>query len=32
LKDVGVDMTQLALEGKLDMVFGRDKEIRNALR
>jgi ATP-dependent Clp protease ATP-binding subunit ClpC len=32
LKEVGVDMTQLALEGKLDMVFGRDKEIRSALR
>jgi ATP-dependent Clp protease ATP-binding subunit ClpC len=32
LKEVGVDMTQLALEGKLDMVFGRDKEIRTALR
>jgi ATP-dependent Clp protease ATP-binding subunit ClpC len=32
LKEVGVDMTQLALEGKLDMVFGRDKEIRAALR
>jgi ATP-dependent Clp protease ATP-binding subunit ClpC len=32
LKEVGVDMTQLALEGKLDMVFGRDREIRAALR
>lgn len=32
LKEVGVDMTQLALDGKLDMVFGRDKEIRMALR
>jgi ATP-dependent Clp protease ATP-binding subunit ClpC len=32
LKEVGVDMTQLALDGKLDMVFGRDKEIRAALR
>jgi ATP-dependent Clp protease ATP-binding subunit ClpC len=32
LNDVGVDMTQLALEGKLDMVFGREKEIRSALR
>jgi ATP-dependent Clp protease ATP-binding subunit ClpC len=32
LREVGVDMTQLALEGKLDMVFGRDKEIRAALR
>lgn len=32
LNDVGVDMTQMALEGKLDMVFGRDKEIKSALR
>ena len=32
LSEVGVDMTQLALDGKLDMVFGRDKEIRTALR
>ena len=32
LNDVGVDLTQMALEGKLDMVFGRDKEIRSALR
>jgi len=32
LNDVGVDMTQMALDGKLDMVFGRDKEIRSALR
>lgn len=32
IKEVGVDMTQLALDGKLDMVFGRDKEIRAALR
>jgi ATP-dependent Clp protease ATP-binding subunit ClpC len=32
LSEVGVDMTQLALEGRLDMVFGRDKEIRSALR
>jgi ATP-dependent Clp protease ATP-binding subunit ClpC len=32
LSEVGVDMTQMALDGKLDMVFGRDKEIRSALR
>jgi ATP-dependent Clp protease ATP-binding subunit ClpC len=32
LNDVGVDLTQMALEGKLDMVFGRDKEIKSALR
>ncbi|MGK3737742.1 MAG: ATP-dependent Clp protease ATP-binding subunit ClpC [Bacillariaceae sp.] len=32
LNDVGVDMTQMALDGKLDMVFGRDQEIRSALR
>jgi ATP-dependent Clp protease ATP-binding subunit ClpC len=32
LSEVGVDLTQMALEGKLDMVFGRDKEIRAALR
>lgn len=32
LSEVGVDLTQLALEGKLDLVFGRDKEIRSALR
>ena len=32
LDDVGVDMTQMALDGKLDMVFGRDQEIRSALR
>lgn len=32
LNEVGVDMTQLALDGKLDMIFGRDQEIRNALR
>lgn len=32
LNEVGVDMTQMALEGKLDMVFGREKEIRSALR
>lgn len=32
LAEVGVDLTQMALEGKLDMVFGRDQEIRTALR
>ena len=32
LDDVGVDMTQMALDGKLDTVFGRDQEIRSALR
>lgn len=32
LSEVGVDLTQLALEGKLDKCFGRDKEIRTALR
>mmetsp|Transcript_50807 Transcript_50807/g.54991 ORF Transcript_50807/g.54991 Transcript_50807/m.54991 type:complete len:731 (-) Transcript_50807:64-2256(-) len=32
LNDVGVDMTQMALDGRLDMVFGRDQEIRSALR
>ena len=32
LSEVGVDMTQLALEGKLDVVYGRDQEIRSALR
>jgi ATP-dependent Clp protease ATP-binding subunit ClpC len=32
LSEVGVDLTQMALEGKLDLVFGRDKEIRSALR
>lgn len=32
LNEVGVDMTQMALDGKLDVVFGRDKEIRSALR
>jgi hypothetical protein len=32
LNDVGFDMTQMALEGKLDMVFGREKEIRSVLR
>lgn len=32
LSEVGVDLTQMAMEGKLDMVFGRDNEIRTALR
>ncbi len=32
LEEVGVDLTQMALEGKLDRVFGRDKEIAMALR
>ena len=32
LKEVGVDLTQMALEGKLDMVFGRDQEIKTCLR
>lgn len=32
LSEVGVDLTQMALEGKLDLVFGRDMEIRTALR
>jgi ATP-dependent Clp protease ATP-binding subunit ClpC len=32
LAEVGVDLTQLALDGKLDMVFGRDAEITSALR
>lgn len=32
LNEVGVDLTQLALDGKLDMVFGREKELRMALR
>ena len=32
LDEVGVDMTQMALDGKLDMVFGRETEIRSALR
>jgi ATP-dependent Clp protease ATP-binding subunit ClpC len=32
LQEVGVDWTQLALDGKLDPVFGRDAEIRSALR
>jgi len=32
LNEVGVDMTQMALDGKIDVVFGRDQEIRSALR
>jgi len=32
LNEVGVDMTQMALDGKLDIIFGRDQEIRSALR
>lgn len=32
LAEVGVDLTQMALEGKLDMVFGRDPELLSALR
>jgi len=32
LDDVGVDLTQMALEGKLDVVYGRDNEIRMAMR
>jgi len=32
LSSVGVDMTQMALDGELDPVFGRDQEIRSALR
>ncbi len=32
LAEVGVDLTQLALEGRLDLVFGRDQEVRTALR
>jgi ATP-dependent Clp protease ATP-binding subunit ClpC len=32
LSEVGVDLTQMALEGKLDAVYGRDAEIRSALR
>jgi ATP-dependent Clp protease ATP-binding subunit ClpA len=32
LSEVGVDLTQLALEGKLDPVYGRNSEIRSALR
>lgn len=32
LEEVGVDLTQMALEGRLDRVYGRDKEIKMALR
>mmetsp|Transcript_53864 Transcript_53864/g.61294 ORF Transcript_53864/g.61294 Transcript_53864/m.61294 type:complete len:1007 (+) Transcript_53864:117-3137(+) len=32
LNEVGVDMTQMALDGKIDVIFGRDQEIRSALR
>lgn len=32
LAEVGVDMTQLALEGKYDAVFGRNDEIKSVLR
>lgn len=32
LEEVGVDLTQMAVEGRLDKVFGRDKEIAMALR
>jgi ATP-dependent Clp protease ATP-binding subunit ClpC len=32
LASLGVDLTQMALEGKLDNVYGRDNEIRSALR
>lgn len=32
LAKVGVDLTQQAIEGQLDAVFGRDTEISNALR
>ncbi|CAB9511811.1 protein ClpB [Seminavis robusta] len=32
LAEVGVDMTQLAMEGKYDAVFGRNDEIRSVLR
>lgn len=32
LQEVGVDWTQLALEGKLDPVYGREKEIRSVLQ
>ena len=30
--DVGVDLTDLAARGELDPVYGRDDEIRAALR
>jgi len=32
LEEVGVDLTQMALEGQLDFIHGRDKEILMALR
>lgn len=32
LEEVGVDLTQMAVEGRLDKVFGRDKEIAMAMR
>jgi ATP-dependent Clp protease ATP-binding subunit ClpC len=32
LNEVGVDMTQLALDGKLDIVYGRLREVKTALR
>jgi ATP-dependent Clp protease ATP-binding subunit ClpA len=32
LAEVGVDMTQMAMEGKYDAVFGRNDEIRSVLR
>jgi len=32
LEEVGVDLTQMAVEGKFDRVYGRDKEIRTVLR
>lgn len=32
LSSVGVDLTQMALDGLLDNVYGRDDEIRSALR
>lgn len=32
LSEVGVDLTQLALDGKLDKVYGRNQEIKTALR
>ena len=32
LSDVGVDLTELAERGELDPVYGRDYEVKNALR
>ena len=32
LEEVGVDLTQMAVEGKLDPVYGRNREIQMALR